>query len=102
MKPHIALLGHGVWGRNHARVLRELSTLRWVYDENPAQLTNVPEATQSVGDVLNDAEVRGVVIATPPSTHHDLTVLALKKGKHVLVEKPMATTVEEAQEMLDL
>ena len=101
-KPYIALIGHGVWGRQHARVLRELGALRWVYDANAMQLIKVEEATQSVGDVLNDAEVRGVVIATPPSTHHDLTVLALQKGKHVLVEKPMATTVREAQEMLEI
>ena len=59
----------------------------------------MPERTESLGDVLSDPEIEGVVIATNPSTHHDLSVLALMRGKNVLVEKPMAVTPSDAEHM---
>ena len=50
-------------------------------------------------DVFNDQAIDAVVISTPVATHYDLTIKALKSGKHVLVEKPMATTVAEVDEI---
>jgi predicted dehydrogenase len=50
--------------------------------------------------VISDPEIDAIVIATPPKTHHELTIAALRAGKHVMVEKPLATSVEEGQEMV--
>ena len=54
------------------------------------------------GDVLADPDVEAVVIATPISTHHALAVAALRAGKHVFVEKPIAASVAEAEELVEL
>jgi predicted dehydrogenase len=52
-------------------------------------------------DLLIDPEIDAVYIATPPHMHHFYTLEAARYGKHVYVEKPMATTVQECQEMMD-
>lgn len=52
-------------------------------------------------ELLNDDRVELVVVATPSHTHADLTVKALEAGKHVLVEKPMATNLEEVDRMIE-
>lgn len=56
----------------------------------------------SVDELLNDPAIELVVVNTPNFTHYDYTKKALLKGKHVLVEKPFAPTVAEAQELFDL
>lgn len=56
----------------------------------------------SIDELLNDPEIELVVVNTPNFTHYDYTRQALLKGKHVLVEKPFAATVEEAQALFDL
>lgn len=55
----------------------------------------------SADEMLRDPEIDAVYIATPVSEHHPLTLAAAKAGKHVLVEKPMAMTVAQCQEMID-
>lgn len=95
--PQVALIGHGVWGRQHARVLRKLEALRWVYDNRAEQLEKVTNAVDSLPFIWEDEKVEGVVIATPPDTHYRIAAAALQAGKHVLVEKPMTTKVGDAQ-----
>lgn len=56
----------------------------------------------SVEDLLNDPKIELVIINTPNNTHYDFAKMALKAGKHVLVEKPFAATVAEATELFDL
>ena len=77
------------------RVLRELGALRWVYDAAPRNLGDPPEMVRSIEEIWDDQNTFGVVIATPPETHRDITIAALRAGKHVLVEKPMAMTLPE-------
>jgi UDP-2-acetamido-3-amino-2,3-dideoxy-glucuronate N-acetyltransferase len=89
--PRTAVIGNGAWGKNHTRILRELGSLRSVYDSEPAQLENVPESTSFLGNIWADKRIDAVVIATPPNTHCRLVLDALAHGKHVLVEKPMAS-----------
>jgi predicted dehydrogenase len=50
----------------------------------------------NLDDVLRDPKVDAVVVATPPRTHHAIVKAALEAGKHVLVEKPLATTSADA------
>lgn len=101
----IGLIGFGYWGPNYARVISELSGAELVAccDRAPAALQLLeqrhPWARRStrVEDLLDDDEVDAVVIATPTETHAELAVRALEAGKHVLVEKPLATSVEECE-----
>ncbi|MBU4285472.1 MAG: Gfo/Idh/MocA family oxidoreductase, partial [Verrucomicrobia bacterium] len=53
-------------------------------------------------DVLTDADVEAVVLCTPNDTHYAMTVQALNAGKHVLVEKPLAGNVQEAEDLCRL
>jgi predicted dehydrogenase len=62
---------------------------------------NIPSWTGNYEDVLADKEVDWLDISTPNSTHAALTIQALRTGKHVLIQKPMATSVEEAEKMLE-
>ncbi|MBS1503863.1 MAG: Gfo/Idh/MocA family oxidoreductase [Bacteroidetes bacterium] len=56
----------------------------------------------SVDDLLNDRQIEFVIINTPPHTHFDFAKKAIEAGKHVLIEKPMVTTSEEARFLFDL
>lgn len=101
MKPRIAVLGCGYWGSNHIRTLKALGALHAVSDVNPARaegfaseqdcLAIEPEALFARSDI--DA----IVMALPPQFHADMAVRAVKGGKDVLVEKPIALTVADAE-----
>ena len=106
----VALVGAGYWGPNLARNIAACNTTRlsWVCDldlEAAQQLAaRYPgtAATAAYDDVLGDPAIEGVVIATPPMTHQSLAEAALRAGKHVLVEKPLATSSSEALQMCKL
>ncbi len=104
----VALIGLGYWGPNYARVLTEVSDaeLVAVCDSNPQAIDFISARFPSVrtayriDDVLESDDVDAVIIATPTSTHHALTLAALGADKHVLCEKPLATTVAECDELI--
>lgn len=105
-----AIVGYGYWGPNLARNVAECPQLRLaaLCDREPDQLRRFrqrhPEA-RAVADldsVLLDPAIEAVVIATPPQSHYALAKRALQAGKHVLVEKPLATRLEHAHELADL
>jgi predicted dehydrogenase len=105
-----AVVGCGYWGPNLARNLAERPEfhLQALCDRDPAQLRTLaqhhPQA-RAVGDLeelLCDDAIEAVVFATPPQTHHPLVKRALEAGKHVLVEKPLATRLHHAHELADL
>ncbi len=106
----VGAVGCGYWGPNVIRNLAELPgfDLYRVCDVDPRQLQHVAarhphaRATLRVEDILDDPHIEAIYLATPVSTHYALTKLALLAGKHVLVEKPIATTVEEAEELANL
>src|SRR6266404_9513479 len=103
----LAQLGCGYWGPNLLRNFSSLPNCRvkYVVDSSPDRRafveTNFPRtvAVSEVGEALSDPEVTGVVIATPAGTHFELAKEALLAGKHVFVEKPLATKVEEVDEL---
>ncbi len=103
----IAVLGAGHWGPNLIRNFhnRQTSEVAWVVDRDAARLaltrSRYPEirTTQDAATVFADPEVDAVVIATPTVTHYELAAAALSAGKHVLVEKPIATRLAEAEEL---
>jgi predicted dehydrogenase len=106
----IAVFGAGHWGPNLIRNFHNhlASDVVWVVDRDPARLaltkSRYPEigVTSDVDRVLADPDVDAVVIATPTSTHYALAAAALRAGKHVLVEKPIATRLAEAEELCAL
>jgi predicted dehydrogenase len=70
--------------------------------EDYAKRHNVPKWYSNAVDLINDPEVDAVYIATPPSSHKEYTILCAKAGKPVYVEKPMALTFEECNEMISV
>jgi len=106
----LAQLGCGYWGPN---LLRNFSAqpnchVKWLADQVAERRTfvenNFPH-TRTTADwqlVLADADVHGVVIATPASTHFTLARAALLANKHVFVEKPLAMNTAEADELVAL
>lgn len=104
----VALIGAGYWGTNLARVLSTHPgvELTWICDadsssaEAARRFAPKAQISTNVGDVLSDGALQAIVIATPVSSHKELTLRALHSGKDVFVEKPMAATLFEAGEML--
>ena len=66
-----------------------------------AQNFGVAKVAKSEEEVINDKTLDAIIVATPNSEHARLTIAALKAGKHVLCEKPMATTLEDAAMMIE-
>ena len=67
-----------------------------------AERHGVPKAYETSEQLVADAEVDAVYVATPPSSHKPLSLLVAKAGKHVYVEKPMAMRFEECREIVDV
>ena len=103
----LAQLGCGYWGPNLVRNFSALPNCRvkYVVDSTPERRKFVEtnfhgtQALDSSDAVFSDPEVAAVVIATPAATHFSLARQALLAGKHVFVEKPLATTVAEVDEL---
>jgi predicted dehydrogenase len=105
----VAVVGLGYWGPNLVRNLHELpaADLARVCDLRPEMLDKIARrypgvaTTESFDDVLADESIEAVCIATPVATHHPLALAALKAGKHVFIEKPLAASTEQATELID-
>jgi predicted dehydrogenase len=106
----VAVVGYGYWGPNLARNVVESPDMALIaLCERDAvrgaafsqRFPGVP-VRANLDEVLEDDNVDAVLIATPPATHHALVKRALEAGKHVLVEKPLATTSADAHELVDI
>jgi predicted dehydrogenase len=105
-----ALVGYGYWGPNLARNLAERPEFSFelLCDLDSAQRDTVTRrfphvrTTPNLAEVLDDPAVEAVFIATPPPTHHEIVKACLLAGKHVLVEKPLATNFADACELAEL
>jgi predicted dehydrogenase len=104
----VAVVGLGYWGPNLVRNFHALpeAEVVWACDRNEEALAAlarrypaVPRTT-AFADVLADQYVEAVALATPVSTHFPLALAALRAGKHVLVEKPLAASANQARELL--
>src|SRR5205085_3083614 len=99
----VAVIGGGYCGINYIRLFTELPTCKVVLaaDSSEARLQLARErfpllaTTPNWEQVVTNRWVDGVVVATPASSHFEITKRALLEGKHVLVEKPITTDVEE-------
>lgn len=103
----IAIIGYGYWGPNIVRNLSLIpnATITWACDVNPKTLTGVTrlypavKTTKNIADVLKDQTVDAVIIATPTTTHFSIARESLNANKHILVEKPMTITSNEAKKL---
>lgn len=107
--PSIACVGAGYWGRNLVRVFGSLpdAYLKLVCDSDRgvAERAAGPHSARVVTDydsVLRDPDIDAVVIAVPALQHYESAKLALEHGKHVFVEKPMTTRVDQAAELVEI
>jgi predicted dehydrogenase len=106
----LAVVGYGYWGPNIVRNVMERPELElWgLCEMNPERVAKFSarypgvRTTDDFQEVLDDPTVGAVSIATPPATHYPLVKRALEAGKHVLVEKPLATCPVQAQQLMDL
>src|SRR6266851_9636452 len=106
----VGVIGAGYWGPKHARNFAELrgSRLAMVTDLDEQRLSVIRErhpglhTSMNYGDMLASSEVDAVVVATPASTHVHLAREALLAGKHVLVEKPIALSSRDAEELIEI
>jgi predicted dehydrogenase len=106
----VAVVGTGYWGVNYVRVVSELPDARLtaICEPRRDRLDEVgaraPGAAlvPDLGDLLKRDDVDAVVVATGATTHHAVAARCLAAGKHVLVEKPLATTAADGTELVRL
>ena len=105
-KVKIGVIGVGSMGKNHVRsyaALKHLCDLKGVFDLDGERNIGIAEsygveAYNSIDELMS--EVDAVNIATPTTTHYDISMKAIDKGLHILIEKPITNSVEEAQAIL--
>ncbi|HMG37340.1 MAG TPA: Gfo/Idh/MocA family oxidoreductase [Blastocatellia bacterium] len=106
---NVGVIGYGYWGPNLVRNFMEASgsTVAYISDRRAECLAAVrrrypsPKTTLDPFDLIGDSSVDAVAIATPVATHFELALRALKAGKHVLVEKPLAATSEQCATLIE-
>ncbi len=105
----VGVVGYGYWGPNLVRNLCDIAEaqLRWVCDLETERLAGVRsrypsvQITEDFDDLLNDPKVDAIAIATPVATHFAMAMRALRAGKHVFVEKPMASSASDAERLVE-
>lgn len=104
----VAVIGTGFWGRNHARVFKELAEteLLAICDIDPERARNVAnqfgvKPYTNTGNMLKNEDIEAVSICTWSISLAKEAMKALKAGKHVLVEKPMAANAKQAEQLIN-
>ena len=104
MKKNITVVGCGYWGKNLVRNFSELGALYSICDLN-TEIANKYAGQYNVKnssfiEIINDLNIKGVVLAVPAHLHASMAIEAMNKGKHVLVEKPLAMNENESELMI--
>jgi predicted dehydrogenase len=105
----VGVIGYGYWGPNLVRNFNEAPGARLVAvsDLSPERLAAakslhpLAKATTDYRDLLVDPSVDAIVVSTPVATHYELGMQVLRAGKHLLIEKPLTSSVEEGERLLD-
>src|SRR6266487_4664217 len=102
------IIGFGRIGAEHAGWLNAARNIRpvAVFDPTPARRELAQSrglrACETIETLLDDSSIDVVLVSTPTAMHHAHTLLALRAGKHVMVEKPMALDLKQARELVDV
>jgi UDP-2-acetamido-3-amino-2,3-dideoxy-glucuronate N-acetyltransferase len=104
----VALIGAGYWGKNHLRILNTLGVLACVYDTSDRTLSDrsrdYPDVlfVNTISKVLENSDIKAVVIAAPAEHHYALVKKFLTAGRDTFVEKPLSLRAEEGKELVRL
>jgi predicted dehydrogenase len=106
----VGIIGFGYWGPNLVRNFIQQANCKFlqIADLNPQRLSIAkklyPElsTTSDFNELINNPEIDAVIIATPVFTHHRLALQALQNGKHLMIEKPMTSSLAEAEELREV
>jgi predicted dehydrogenase len=109
-KIKVAIFGTGFMGRVHTESLRRLGNIEVVgvagstveRAKKFADEVGIERSTGDYREFLEDDEIKAVHICSPNNFHYEMTMLSLERGKHVVCEKPLASTMDEAHEMVAL
>ena len=106
----VGIVGFGYWGPNHVRNLASMRSqsviVKGIADSDPDRRVRsrdmFPEiaTAESAQDLISDDAIDALVVATPAQTHYTISRQALLAGKHVLIEKPLAASVAEAEALV--
>ena len=107
---NMAVIGCGYWGPNLIRNFVSLPDchLKTVCDTDNSRLSHIKslypqiETTTDFDHIINDTEIEAIAIATPVRFHFEMAHKSLNAGKHTFIEKPMASSVAECVELIDL
>src|ERR1700754_2300448 len=107
---NVAVVGYGYWGPTLVRNVIERPEFQFagLCERDPARAraftSKVPggRVWDDLDTMLADESLDAVIVATPPHTHHAIVRAALEAGKHVLVEKPLATTSDDARDLIEV
>src|SRR5262245_57603306 len=105
----VAVIGAGYWGPNLGRTIQATPQLhlKALCDLTVTRATEVPgrystvRTTDSLSETLADPDIQAVAVATPAATHLEVALAALEAGKHVLVEKPLASSFEDGLKLVN-
>lgn len=105
-----AVVGYGYWGPNLVRNVIERPEMEFAGlceldpERAAAFAAKIPGAPifSDLAQVVESPDIDAVLVATPPRTHHAVVSQALRGGKHVLVEKPLAKTTDEARDLIEI
>jgi predicted dehydrogenase len=104
MKKNIAVIGCGHWGKNLVRNFSELGALSSICDPNTEIVEKYAKQFSvkkcSFTEILNDPNIKGVVLTVPAHLHASMAIEAMNKNKYVFVEKPLAMNEVEAELMI--
>jgi predicted dehydrogenase len=106
----VGVIGYGYWGPNLVRNFSDCtrSAVTFVSDFRPDRLAEAARRYPSINtsidptDLIRDPGIDAVAIATPVSSHFELAMEALQAGKHVLLEKPLASTSEQCERLIEM
>lgn len=109
-KLNVAVIGGGYWGPNLIRNFNQISdcNMKICCDLDIEKLSRIKtlyptiHTTSSIDEIVNDSSIDAVAIATPVYTHFELAKKCLEHKKHVMVEKPLASSSEQCQELIRL
>ena len=107
-KNNLCVVGGGYWGKNHIKTLSQLKMLHGIVDLDPKNLKLIAEKYpgiklyKSIEDALKNKNILGYVVATPAETHFAVAKKIISAKKHILVEKPFALKIKDAEELVDL
>lgn len=103
---NVGVIGVGSMGQNHARVYSEIANLIGISDMDKGTCSTLAQKFKTkcytdYHDLLKNPDLDAVSIATPSSSHLQISLAAIEAGKHLLVEKPLSLSVEDAKKIVD-